>query len=75
MLDTLFVNFKSLPFDDEAAEKFGEIRATLARLGTPIGPYDLQIAAVAIVNGLTLVSHNMREFLRVPGLQLVDWEQ
>jgi len=75
LLDTLFVNFKSLPFDDEAAEKFGEIRATLARLGTPIGPYDLQIAAVAIVNGLTLVSHNMREFLRVPGLQLVDWEQ
>jgi len=75
LLDNLFVNFKSLPFDDEAAEKFGEIRATLARLGTPIGPYDLQIAAVAIVNGLTLVSHNMREFLRVPGLQLVDWEQ
>jgi len=56
LLDNLFVNFKSLPFDDEAAEKFGEIRATLARLGTPIGPYDLQIAAVAIVNGLTLVS-------------------
>jgi tRNA(fMet)-specific endonuclease VapC len=75
LLDNLFVNFESLPFDDAAAGKFGEIRATLARLGTPIGPYDLQIAAIAMVNGLTLVSHNTREFLRVTGLQLVDWEQ
>lgn len=46
-----FLNqFVSLPFDDAAAQIFGEIRADLAKKGTPIGPYDLQIAAIAIAN-------------------------
>ena len=66
--------FGSLPFDDEAARQIGEIRADLARKGTPIGPYDLQIAAITRANGLTLVTHNTREFGRVPGLALEDWE-
>ncbi|EKV03194.1 putative nucleic acid-binding protein [Leptolyngbya sp. PCC 7375] len=42
-------------------------------VGTPIGAYDLQIAAIAMVNGLTLVTHNTREFDRVEGLRLEDW--
>ncbi|BAT56678.1 PIN domain protein (plasmid) [Nostoc sp. NIES-3756] len=68
-------NFVSLPFDDRAARMFGTIRADLASLGSPIGPYDLQIAAIAVVNNLTLVTHNTREFSRVSGLVIEDWEQ
>jgi tRNA(fMet)-specific endonuclease VapC len=67
--------FVSLPFDNETAREFGRIRADLAKAGTPIGPYDLQIAAIALVNRLTLVTHNTREFSRIAGLQLEDWEQ
>jgi tRNA(fMet)-specific endonuclease VapC len=66
--------FVSLPFDDRAARKAGEIRNNLASLGTPIGPYDLLIAAIAIVNDLILVTHNTREFERVAELKLEDWE-
>lgn len=66
--------FPSLAFDDATALAFGQIRAELQRLGTPIGPYDLQIAAIALAHGLTLVTHNTREFSRVPGLDLADWE-
>lgn len=70
-----FLNpFVSLPFDDAAARIFGSLRADLATLGTPIGPYDLQIAAIALANNLILVTHNTREFSRVNGLQLTDWE-
>jgi tRNA(fMet)-specific endonuclease VapC len=70
-----FLNFfVSLPLDDLPATKAGEIRANLAALGTPIGPYDLLIAAIATVNNLTLVTHNTREFERVPELRFEDWE-
>ena len=73
---TPFLNqFVSLPFDSKAARKFGHIRADLAKAGTPIGPYDFQIAAIALVNRLILVTHNTREFSRIAGLQLEDWEQ
>ncbi|MBW4538817.1 MAG: type II toxin-antitoxin system VapC family toxin [Myxacorys chilensis ATA2-1-KO14] len=66
--------FVSLPFGDEAAIICGEIRARLASAGTPIGAYDLQIAAIALANNLILVTHNTREFDRVDGLQIEDWE-
>ncbi|MBE9113953.1 type II toxin-antitoxin system VapC family toxin [Nodosilinea sp. LEGE 07298] len=66
--------FTSLPFDDGAALAAGRIRASLASSGTPIGPYDLQIAAIAQINNLILVTHNTREFERVDGLQIEDWE-
>jgi len=66
--------FASLAFDDLAAERYAVIRAHLARLGTPIGPNDLMIAAIALANGLTLVTHNTAEFSRVPGLALEDWQ-
>ena len=66
--------FASLPFDDEAAIAYGQIRADLARKGTPIGPNDLQIAAIALSHNLTLITHNTAEFNRVDGLQLEDWE-
>jgi tRNA(fMet)-specific endonuclease VapC len=66
--------FVSLPFGDDAAILFGQIRARLANAGTPIGAYDLQIAAIALANNLTLITHNTREFDRIDGLQIEDWE-
>jgi len=66
--------FPTLPFDDKAALIFGTIRADLQRQGKPIGPYDLQIAAIALANDLTLVTHNTDEFSRIDGLRLTDWE-
>jgi len=66
--------YLSLPFDDIAAEKYGVLRADLASKGTPIGPNDMLIAAIALANQSTLVSHNTAEFSRVSGLSLVDWQ-
>lgn len=66
--------FVSLPFDDAAHQHAAQIRADLARAGTPIGPYDLLIASIALANDLILVTHNTREFGRVAGLQIEDWE-
>lgn len=71
-----FLNlFVSLPFDDNVALIYGEIRAQLTALGTPIGPNDFQIAAIALANNLILVTHNVREFSRVNGLKIEDWEE
>jgi tRNA(fMet)-specific endonuclease VapC len=66
--------FVSLPVDDRAADHYSTIRAHLAALGKLIGPNDLMIAAIALANGLTLVTHNTVEFTRVPGLNLEDWQ-
>ncbi|AGY57546.1 type II toxin-antitoxin system tRNA(fMet)-specific endonuclease VapC [Gloeobacter kilaueensis] len=66
--------FISLPFDDLAAFTFGIVRAELESKGTPIGAYDVQIAAIALANNLTLITHNVREFNRVSNLRLEDWE-
>lgn len=64
----------SLPFDNHAGEHCGEIRALLAREGRPIGPYDLQIAAIARASGLCLVTRNVSEFNRVPDLLIENWQ-
>ncbi len=72
LLAILFQQFESLPFDDVAAEHYGRVRADLAAQGTPIGPNDLMIAAIALANNLILVTHNTREFARVAGLTLED---
>jgi tRNA(fMet)-specific endonuclease VapC len=69
-----FAKFNSMPFDDKAAQVYAEIRAGLEREGKLIGPNDLLIAAIAVANELTLVTHNTAEFSRVPGLQIEDWE-
>lgn len=62
-----------MDFPSGAAPLFGEIRAHLERSGTPIGNYDLLIAAHALHVGLTLVTNNTKEFRRVPRLRLEDW--
>ena len=71
---SFFSRYRSLPFDDVAADVYGRIRAELESKGTPIGPNDLLIAAIAVANDLTLVTHNTNEFSRVTGLVLEDWE-
>ena len=73
-LDAFVAPFASLPFDDPCARKCAEIRHELEQRGAPIGPHDLQIAAIASHHGLTLVTHNTSEFSRIPGLKLEDWE-
>jgi tRNA(fMet)-specific endonuclease VapC len=62
-----------LAFDQMAAIHTGQLRAELARSGTPIGPYDQLIAGHARSRGLILVTNNRREFDRVPGLRVEDW--
>ena len=62
-----------LSLDDSAAAHAGQIRAELARLGMPIGPYDQLIAGHARSQGLVLVTNNEKEFARVPGLRTENW--
>jgi len=62
-----------LPFDEPADQHYADIRTALERAGTSIGSHDLFIAAHARSRGMTLVTHNTREFERVPGLSMEDW--
>jgi tRNA(fMet)-specific endonuclease VapC len=68
------LQFSVLEFDEEDARQAGQIRAHLASKGVPIGPYDVLIAGQARARELTLVTHNTREFQRVPGLTVEDWK-
>ena len=69
----LTLNLITWPFESADAEQAGEIHAVLRRAGTPIGPYDLLIAAQAHRRGAVLITANEREFARVPGLRFEDW--
>ncbi len=62
-----------LPFGQQEAIRAAEIRTGLEKAGTPIGPYDILIAATASANKATLVTHNTKEFDRIAGLDIVDW--
>jgi tRNA(fMet)-specific endonuclease VapC len=73
-VENFCTNFQSLPFDDEAAGFYGKIRSELSAIGKPIGANDFMIAAIALANEVTLITHNTREFSRVNGLLLDDWE-
>ncbi|MBC5798175.1 type II toxin-antitoxin system VapC family toxin [Sphaerospermopsis sp. LEGE 00249] len=75
LYELFFSQYVSLPFDGNSAKIYGAIRAELSKLGTPIGAYDFQIAAIALSNNLILVTHNTREFQRVENLQVEDWEE
>ena len=61
------------PFDRQATEAYGKIRAALEKKGRPIGAMDLLIAAHALSIGVQLVTNNEREFKRVPGLRVENW--
>ena len=73
-LEAFWAPYTSLPFDDSCVHTYGRVRAQLEEAGAPIGPNDLMIAAIAVTHALTLVTHNTREFARIPGLSLTDWE-
>lgn len=62
-----------LDYDTLGAAHTAQLRAELAKAGTPIGPYDQMIAGHARARGLVLVTNNLREFQRVPGLRVEDW--
>ncbi len=67
--------FEIIPFNDDDAEHYGQIRAFLEKRGKPIGPYDLQIGAQALSRNLKLVTNNVKEFDRIPGLKIENWIQ
>ena len=62
-----------IPFDAAAARSAAGIRTKLEKRGVPIGPHDILIAASAMANNFTLVTHNQKEFKRVEGLKIEDW--
>jgi len=72
-IEAMTARLEVLPLDNTAAYHFGQIRADLYRRGQPIGPYGMLIAGHARSSGLQLVTNNVREFSRVPGLLLANW--
>lgn len=74
-IEAMAARLEVLPFDSKAAYHFGQIRAALYIAGRPIGPYDMMLAGQARSSGLILVTNNVNEFERVPGLLIEDWSQ
>lgn len=72
-LASFVASLEILPYEDQAAQQYGRLRADLQKKGRPIGPLDLLIAAHALSMGCVLVTNNTREFERVAYLQLEDW--
>ncbi|NTE85959.1 type II toxin-antitoxin system tRNA(fMet)-specific endonuclease VapC [Agrobacterium rubi] len=72
-IDNFVSRLDVLPFADKAAAHYGQIRAELARAGTPCGVHDMQIGGHARSEGLIVVTNNMREFIRMPGLRVENW--
>jgi tRNA(fMet)-specific endonuclease VapC len=73
LIDSFAEGVPAVPFDADAARRYGSVAATLSRAGTPIGVADTLIAAHALALGLTLVSNNTQHFKRVSGLKLENW--
>jgi tRNA(fMet)-specific endonuclease VapC len=65
--------WRYLPFDEKAAAHYGQLRAELERAGKRCGPYDMQIGGHARSEGLIVVTNNVREFGRMPGLRAENW--
>ena len=73
MLAEFLAPLEVIPFDEDAAESFGDLRAVLEKSGRPIGPLDTLIAGHALSLNATLVTNNTREFQRVKGLRVENW--
>ena len=73
LIDTFVESVPTVPFDAQAAGRFGAVAAALVRAGTPIGGFDTLIAAHALALGLTLVTNNTQHFSRVSGLKVENW--
>lgn len=72
-IENMAARLEIVSFDHQAAAHFGQLRAELYRQGKPIGPYDMMISGHARSLGLILVTNNLKEFDRVPGLRLENW--
>jgi tRNA(fMet)-specific endonuclease VapC len=72
-LDEFIIPLEIIPFDEEAAHVYGDIRAFLEKAGTPVGAMDMLIAAHAVSLSIPLITNNTREFLRIPALNVIDW--
>ena len=72
-LEGLYSGLEVLPYDLEAARRYGRLAAVLLDQGVPIGVEDTMVAAHALSRGLTLVTHNRKHFERVKGLRVEDW--
>lgn len=72
-LDRLLASLVLVPFELAAADAYGRIRLELRKIGQPIGDIDTLIAAVAVANDATLVTHNIRHFAKIGGLRCEDW--
>lgn len=72
-LEKFLLPLEFLDFDHKSAMAYGKLRAILERGGTPIGSMDMLIAAQAIAHDLKLITHNLREFERVPNLRCETW--
>jgi len=72
-IDTFIRNIEIVPFDDVCARHFGTIASALARKGTPIGQLDVLIAATAIAARATLVTNNVKHFIRIRDLRVENW--
>jgi tRNA(fMet)-specific endonuclease VapC len=73
LIDHFLLQLPTLSWTPQAADRYGLLKDAHRRSGTPIGEIDTQIAAHALAEGLTLVTHNTRHFDQVPGLQIEDW--
>ncbi len=73
VIEAMMARLEVLTFETQDTTHFGQLRAELARLGKPIGPYDTMIAGHARSRGLILVTNNTKEFKRVPGLRIENW--
>ena len=73
LIDHFLLQLPDLPWTHQAADRYGALKEVHRRNGTPMGEIDTQIAAHALAEGLTLVTHNTRHFDQVPGLHLEDW--
>lgn len=74
-IEAMAARLEVLPFDTRSAYQFGQIRADISSRGQPIGPYDMMIAGQARAAGLVLVTNNIKEFSKVPGLLLENWAE
>lgn len=74
-IESMLAPYARFPFAGDAVMHYAEIRFALEKAGTPIGPNDLIIAACARAANAVLVTHNTREFKRVPGLKVEDWQE
>jgi tRNA(fMet)-specific endonuclease VapC len=72
-IDRFLARLEVLPFGAKAAQHYGQVRAELERAGTPCGIHDMQIGGHARSEGLIVVTNNMREFTRMPGVRAEDW--